>query len=453
MNDSARVFARLAAGLLVVTGILVAAPAVAGVTLPRVRFASSQIQHREMYTQVAVKFVVEERNGAPLTFEMLAEAGTATAGVDFVEGYSTAHLSADDTLQAFVRIYQDTDPEPPETIHLSIPADGEMYELVHPSTATLTIVDDDLLSPAAHFETAEDIPLDPWGRIAVAVEPGVATEIDVVVDDLPPEGATIHYTSTVDGQIHTLEFSGTARQTIMIPAEAVPAGEVHVLTELQILNPPAGKATTAIHYVRAAFAYETLTPEEQECSVCVATSVAHVLRLIQALASDCLGVPGLAQGGAGVPVLASLPDYSDDVTLLRRYRDEVLMATPGGAYHAQLYRDHSPALGLAILQRPTLIHRVFATWDLWVPAVAAVVDGQGGAFVITQDMQNALLGLMGEFEEVGSPEVGTLMQDFRAALDLANVAGRTASELQQAIESSAMEVEKTSWGGVKALYR
>jgi hypothetical protein len=420
-----------------------------------VYFASSQITHREMYTQVRIPIVVQNRDGNPITLEVLAEAGTATADVDFVPGWVTAHLSAEDTLQAFVRIYQDTVPEGPETIRLSIMEGFGLYVIGHPSEATLTIVDDDTVAPYAYFELAGDFPQDPWGNIALVGEPDVSTEVDVVVQDLPPGGTTIHYTSTVDEMIHALVFTDDPRQTIVVPAEAIPPGQAHVLTELKILNTPTMKATSGPWLRRGSLNLSGLSVELKECVTCLIPSLAEMINIISwdQLAADCPSIYGDQASWGGGRQPAGTMEYADDLTTLRRYRDEVLMGSPGGAYYLQLYTDYSPDIGSAILKRPTLIHRVLDTWNLWLPAVAAQVDGQGSTFMVTGAMQDALLGVMAEMEELGSPELATLIDDFRVSLDLASIAGTTAADLQQAIEDNPMETETATWGNVKAMFR
>jgi hypothetical protein len=142
-----------------------------------------------------------------------------------------------------------------------------------------------------------------------------------------------------------------------------------------------------------------------------------------------------------------------DLEVAQRYRDEILLGSPGGSYYTQLYADYSPAIATAILQRPALIHRVAAVWDLWTPAVAAQVDGQGASFTITGEMQTALLDIMVELEEVGSPALANLIGEFRTALDLENIVGISAADMQGRIDNNSMEVERSSWGEVKAMYR
>jgi hypothetical protein len=363
--------------------------------------------------------------------------------------FTTVFPGGPDTVYVYVRTYQDTEPEEPETVLLSI-ADGYgMYEIGTPGTATLTIIDNDSDTPAAHFEIVDDVPLDPWGRICVLAESGVASEVDVVVDDLPPGGATIHYTSTADDQIHTL---------LLVPAADIAPGQDHAVTELRILNPAAAKWTVSIGWVRGAFVVDYMLPDLQECFLCliyyymITLGELHCEGVKEHCGIDCPPPHDAAPSQRPLSP-TKVWDLGAGFPTLTRYRDEVLAASPGGDYYIQLYRNHSAALGAAILERPTLIHRVLAAWDLWLPAVAAQVDGQGASFVITSEMQQALLGVMTELEEVGSASLADLCSRFRTALDLENLAGITAAALQQRIDNNSMEADGVSWGKVKSLYK
>ena len=135
------------------------------------------------------------------------------------------------------------------------------------------------------------------------------------------------------------------------------------------------------------------------------------------------------------------------------YRDEILLGADGGDYYIQLYTDYSPAISDAVLQRPTLINRLIKAWDMWLPAVEAQVEGMGANFIITAQMQAALLGVMTEFEEVGDTALGQLNVGFKLGLDLENLVGRTTVDLQEDIESNPMEVQQTPWKELKASFR
>lgn len=429
---------------------------------PEMRLGSTQYSITEDLTEVSIPVIRSGELVEYSTFVYISVIeGTAVAGTDFemVDTiFAEFRLFESDTSYAHFIIYEDEDPEDPETIFLAIDDGGETYSVGNPGSATMTIIDDDSETPSAHFEIAEDIPLAPDGSIAVVTAPEVEVEVEVVVDDLPPGGAVIHYSSTADGLIHTLAFESNPRQAIVVPPADIPPGEAYAVNTLQILNPVGEKTTLSVNFKRGDVDMDALSLELHECVNCffqyLRVGLGHL---------DCEGASQICNiecpftssndpPGGGI-IKSGQRDPSSDIETLRRYRDEVLTGAPGGDYYIQLYQDYSLAIGAAILQRPTLIYRVLEAQDLWLPAVAAQVDGQGANFTITGEMQAALLNIMTEFEEVGSPELAQLVADFRLELDLENIAGTTASDFQAAIETNPMETQPATWGGVKALYR
>jgi len=425
-----------------------------------VNFASSQYTVVEAYADMAIAMTISEIPTEQLLVYAYVTPVTATPGFDFVEGLTYARFepAASDTSYLYVQIYSDTEPEGPETILLTIYAESEYYTPGSTGEATLTIIDDDSDTPTAHFEIAEDIPLDPNGHIAVVTGPDAPVLVDVVVDDLPPGGASINYTSTADGQIHTLAFTFDPRQSIEVPAADIPPGAAHAVNELQILNPAGKRSSRSDHVSAHSIAFDMISLETVQCLAC---QIRFIFDMFDELfCEDSYDICGYYCGdkaAAGQPEAPGAPestiDPGADFETLQRYRDEILLGSPVGDYYIQLYRDYSLAIGTAILQRPTLIYRVAETWDLWLPAVGAQVDGQGASFTITGEMQTALLDIMTEFEEVGSPELAELLGEFRTELDLEHVAGTTAADLQESIETNSMGNEWSSWGDVKSMFR
>lgn len=427
---------------------------------PTVRFGSTQFSITEGLTEVLIPVIrsgelVQDYTQVGISITE----GTAVAGTDYemvTDAYAQFRFFESDTSYAHFLIYEDEDPEDPETIFLAINDGGEAYSVGSPNAATLMIIDDDSDTPTAHFEIAEDVPLAPDGSLVLVSSPEVEITVDVVVDDLPPGGAIIHFTSSADGLIHSLEFGSNPRQTIVVPAVEIPEESAYAINTLEILN-PVGKRSTSGSRLKSV----GIRPCVESLPLCLCAFC--IIEMIN------VGMGNLECEDAFCDVVCppenifhildrpknnpEIRDIPTDVETLQRYRDEVLLGAPGGDYYIQLYQDFSPAIANAILQRPTLIYRVMNTWDLWLPAVAAQVDGQGAIFTITGEMQAALLNIMSEFEEVGSSELAQLVAEFRVELDLENIAGTTAADLQTAIETNPMETERSTWGGVKALYR
>jgi len=426
--------------------------------VPSVRFGTHLQSVVEAFTTLEVPLVISQPPDETLRVYIAIEALTATWGVDFRGGMAMATFEpgGPDVAFATVEIFGDTELEDSETVGLYIQGPDPEFTIGSIGSSVITIIDDDQIGGlTAHFELEDnEIPLDPYGRITVAVKPDETFAVDVVVDDLPLGGGIVNIMANTDPALHSLTFTDNPRQTLEIATASVPEGEYYAVRELQVLNPEGKRSVTG-----ATLAAHSLLIDANPVA-CILCAVA--LGLTAMGMSDCpdfydcgLECPTKAETDQpGSPLLSAINvDPDSDLATLRRYRDEILLGTPVGDYCIQVYEDHSPAVMTAILQKPTLIHRFAALWELWLPAVAAVVDGVGASFTITSEMQDTLLGIMAEFEEVGSPELADLVARFRTELDLENVVGDTAADLQTSLEDNITGNESRSWGELKTMYR
>jgi hypothetical protein len=229
------------------------------------------------------------------------------------------------------------------------------------------------------------------------------------------------------------------------------------IIELEILDPTGAKTTeggsVSAGFVPATLGFVPIVP----CMVCAlfyyTTYISPELCRDEYFADFCPDYDCPDKRGGGPTGFPAGKITGEDLEILGRYRDEVLAASPGGDYYIALYEDYSADVMAAVVREPTLFHRVAEVQELWVPAIAAQVDGAGASFIITADMQAALLDLMGKLETHGSPDLAQLVADFRTELDLENIAGNTAADLQDALDNNSMPVERSSWSGVKALFK
>ncbi len=423
---------------------------------PTIHFVSQLHSVVEDSTNLPVALVISEDPAMTIYASIDITGGSASEGWDFVGGSTLAyfHPGGGDTAYAYVQIYEDSETEPPETIALTLD-DSPAYVVGNPGTAQVTIIDDESTSLAARFEIDADVPLDPFGRIVLFRAPGQSLSVDVVVDELPPGGGNVLMATNQDSGIETLVFTDEPRMTLQYPPPVHTPGTYHSTLELELLDPPPDKTTESPQLSSHTVYIQEMTVHD--CSVCL---IYYAFVLFGMFTCDFLETNCPEMDCPGSPPETKAPpsepfrtiDPTADFEILRRYRDEVLAASPVGDYYVQLYETNSRAVAEAVVSEPTLIYRVMDTWGLWLPAVAAQVDGQGAGFVITGEMQTALLGVMTEFEAAGSPELAELMADFRVELDLENVAGTTAADLQQAVEDNPMPGERANWGDVKAIY-
>ncbi len=425
---------------------------------PTVRFATRIHSVVEAHTDVLLTLVLSEPAppGQTLTFVIEQTPITATPDVDYIGGTIWAYAQPGDrTTLVYAHVFGDEDPEPPEEFVLEIQDGGGVYGVGSVGECRVTIVDDDSESLSAHFEIEEDVPLTPDGRIALLAADDVAIEVDMVVDDLPPGGGDVFWIDSRLPGVQTTHFVDDPRQTIVLTHAPMPPDAEPDIIELAILDPAGAKATegggVSAGYVPAFGAHHL-----GRCIACwlyyYTTSFTPETCQGYQLQENCGGYDCPDKRTAGSAGAQTGKDAVDTLETLRRYRDEVLAASPVGEYYVGLYENRSAEVMAAIIREPSLFHRANETLDLWLPAIAAQVDGVGDGFVITADMQAALLGLMDKLELHGSPELAQLVADFRVELDLEHVAGQTAAALQDALDDNPMRDEPANWGDVKAIY-
>jgi hypothetical protein len=154
-------------------------------------------------------------------------------------------------------------------------------------------------------------------------------------------------------------------------------------------------------------------------------------------------------------VCAALGSRGSSIVTLQRYRDEVLAATEAGQFYIDIYNQFSPDLFQAILAAPSLTARLFKAQGAWVDGLETLLDGQGGSFIITQQMEDDLLSILQTFQDVGSPDLANMIAFEKQRLQLDQIAGLTMSQYQAQVENlgGPTSVDPTSWGRIKSLYR
>lgn len=438
-------------------------PAARAQTPPVVRFTATQFVVNENATPGRATLALSRPLDAPLKVYYQIEAGTATMGLDFTGGYVYSQLEPGVLVSqaALVPISDDHEAERPETIVITLQPSGSNYTIGEPSTATLTILDDESPGPSARFEIADDIPLGEQGEIVLAAAPGTPASADIVVDPLPAGGTTVFYRGDADNVVHALAFAGTARQTIALPSPPAIAGALHTVNTIRILNPgsaPGFGAAAAASSTTIAFHGFLSGIFGGELGNCVACGLAYLLDTTAgigcaALSDVCAVNCGTSSGR--VPAPAGLPavDTPVGVALLRRYRDEVLTTTPGGIAYRDLYASLSPGLLAATLKRPTLLQHASRVWTLWLPAVSAAVNHAGAAFAITPEMQAALTAWADGVAAVADPAVVADLNRIRANLRVDQLAGTTVDALQARIAQGDVPVRHVGWSEIKLFYR
>ena len=159
------------------------------------RFATATSQGSEGEAKVVTVWRLSGSTGA-VTVHYATSPGTAVPGVDYQHTSGTLSWSTgDDAPKAFtVTLLDDSAPEGPETFNLALSSPGGGATLLSPSTAVLTLSDNDLASTAG-VSSAGRTPsacVDGSGRrVVVWSAPGAADDLDVLMQRFDSGGLSM----------------------------------------------------------------------------------------------------------------------------------------------------------------------------------------------------------------------------------------------------------------------
>jgi hypothetical protein len=175
---------------------------------------------------------------------------------------------------------------------------------------------------------------------------------------------------------------------------------------------------------------ETLPADYATCAVCYVALLGYLLGdgtdTGSSLDDDCGKVPAPAPS-----VKAAGADQP--VQTLRALRDQLMATTAAGRYYAGLYKVLSPAIGRAILSRPSVALDIFAAQDAWLDGFAAQLAGQGASFAITQKMADDMGSIFAKLKQAGTPSLARTLAHEQQRLGLDSIAGLTMSQLWQRV--------------------
>lgn len=119
---------------------------------------------------------------------------------------------------------------------------------------------------------------------------------------------------------------------------------------------------------------------------------------------------------------------SDDLALLRRFRDGVLAASPKGRDYDAMYYELSPAIYRAVLRRPSRLLEFVAARDAWLPAIRSLVDGDGSHPIDAAMLDR--LDALAEFMVLDTdPALSATLADEYRRLDPRSLEGQTMDAL------------------------
>ncbi|PWH12052.1 MAG: hypothetical protein DDG60_15140, partial [Anaerolineae bacterium] len=126
--------------------------------------------------------------------------------------------------------------------------------------------------------------------------------------------------------------------------------------------------------------------------------------------------------------LRALSQAVDLVELLYRLRDEVLAQTSEGQHYITTYYAHSPEIATILLSDSALYEQGFAVLDSFVPALQALVDGEGEEVVITAQQVEAVRDFLNRLMAQSSPALAETIRTEQARRPLERIIGMNAAE-------------------------
>lgn len=106
-----------------------------------------------------------------------------------------------------------------------------------------------------------------------------------------------------------------------------------------------------------------------------------------------------------------------DLDILRRFRDEVLAASPVGSRYIELYYEHTREVTWLLLSDSTLRSRAREVIEELVPGIRGLLsDGTGQEIVLTEDMMEDIESLLDDLAARGSLELRATIGEVKGLL-------------------------------------
>ncbi|GAB4416465.1 MAG: hypothetical protein Kow002_02260 [Anaerolineales bacterium] len=159
-------------------------------------------------------------------------------------------------------------------------------------------------------------------------------------------------------------------------------------------------------------------------------------------ARSSLSLPGYY----GTPTPSALTTASsrlaqavDLTTLLYRVRDEILSQTPEGQRLRAQYYESIPQIVEVLMADRALSEQSYATMQLFVPGLQALVDGNGDSVVITSEQVAGLQSFLDTLIEQGAPELREVITSELEHRPLSPMIGMTMNEAWEYLNGYQLE--------------
>lgn len=188
---------------------------------PVVSFETDALTVNENVLNATVNVVLSSGSGDAITVDYTTtDSGTATAGDDYLATSGTLTFAPGETSQSFtVTIFDNIAEEAPETIGLAL-SNPQNAELGMPDTATLTILDDDII-PKVTFKTATRTLNEGTGSV----------QIEVLLSEAAARTITVNYAVIGGSALPGLDFTAVGGTLTFAPGETSQSFTLEILED------------------------------------------------------------------------------------------------------------------------------------------------------------------------------------------------------------------------------
>jgi hypothetical protein len=428
---------------------------------PTVRLAQSQYFVVETAGTVVVSVEISGPAEGSVGVGYMTNPFTAQAGIDYSSRSGFISWTSGDTAPKSISIpiIPDAIPDSGEWFYFSLTT-GDGVAVGNPSAVAVYIFDS--AASSARIVVPGGVPASDTGEHILPIPPGSNASVTIQLAALPTSPVTVQYKVFPDETIHDLVFDGVQSQTVEIPAPALTADQPAAYRRL-VLVPPPGKETFAEILGLGFFGDAISETVGGSCPGCDIAGLFFLLnrgpcphdcndQWFTLCSFYCAANPGAP--GCQSPK-APAGDTNTDLDILRRYRDQILAATPVGQHYTAVVATAARDIARSLVHDPMQLFGIAQGKDAWVSAISAINAGNGAAVQITTQMQADLLGILDRLATAGSPGLASLIAQERTRLQLDSIAGLTGAQFQSRIETLGQSAnsETGSWGALKEKYR
>ena len=138
---------------------------------------------------------------------------------------------------------------------------------------------------------------------------------------------------------------------------------------------------------------------------------------------------------------------------LRGYRDQILSQSTAGQQFVQLWENYGLHASRAILKDLSIVPKANTVFNLWTPALEALLANNGDSYIIDVSMALHLDILLGALEVAAPGPLPAILRQAKQQIGTDTLVGISMDELQSRVEGTSVDRESESWGALKSRWK